>query len=40
MAGQYLKDPTGYQWLTKYPLKAILNHSLFVFGVPPEASQP
>jgi hypothetical protein len=40
MAGQYLKDPTGYQWLTKYPPKAILNHSLFVFGVPPEASQP
>jgi hypothetical protein len=35
LSGQYLSDPSGYQWVTKYPLKAILNHSLFVFAVPP-----
>ena len=34
LSGQYLPDPSGYQWVTKYPIKAILNHSLFVFAVP------
>src|SRR5271169_1938472 len=34
LAGQYLSDPLGYRWVTKYPIKAILNHSLFVFAVP------
>jgi hypothetical protein len=34
LSGQYLPDPAGYRWVTKYPLKAILNHSLFVFEVP------
>ena len=39
MSGQYLADPLGYKWVTKYPLKTILNHSLFVFVVPAEKSQ-
>jgi Dolichyl-phosphate-mannose-protein mannosyltransferase len=34
LAGQYLSDPLGYQWVTKYPLRTVLNHSLFVFAVP------
>jgi hypothetical protein len=34
LSGQYLPDPAGYRWVTKYRLKAILNHSLFVFEVP------
>lgn len=34
LSGQYLSDPSGYQWVAKYPIKAILNHSLFVFEVP------
>ncbi len=39
MSGQYLADPLGYKWVTKYPLKTILNHSLFVFVVPGESSK-
>ncbi len=34
LAGQYLADPNGYRWVTAYPLKTILDHSLFVFAVP------
>jgi 4-amino-4-deoxy-L-arabinose transferase-like glycosyltransferase len=37
LAGQYLADPNGYRWVTKYPLKTILDHSLFVFTVPSDA---
>jgi hypothetical protein len=40
LSGQYLEDPGGYQWVTKYPMKAILDHSLFVFEVPAENSKP
>lgn len=34
LVGEYLVDPSGYRWVTQYPPKAILNHSLFVFCVP------
>jgi dolichyl-phosphate-mannose-protein mannosyltransferase len=34
LSGQYLHNSRAYQWLLKYPLKAILNHSLYVFDVP------
>lgn len=34
LSGQYLSDPLAYQWVTKYQIKAIVNHSLFVFAVP------
>jgi len=40
LSGQYLVDPKGYQWVTKYPIKTILNHSLFVFDVPAENLKP
>ncbi len=36
LAGQYLADPNGFRWVTKYPLKTILDHSLFVFAIPPD----
>jgi hypothetical protein len=39
MSGQYLEDPSGYEWVTTYPLKTILNHSLFVFEVPENSSK-
>lgn len=31
LTGRVLHDPTGYQWLLRYPRIAILNHTLFVF---------
>jgi len=34
LVGEYLDDPSGYHWVTKYPIKTILDHSLFVFDVP------
>ncbi|MGD0469498.1 MAG: glycosyltransferase family 39 protein [Terriglobales bacterium] len=34
LSGQFLSDPSAYRWVTKYPIKTILNHSLFVFAVP------
>lgn len=40
LSGQYLADPKGYQWVMKYPIKTILNHSLFVFDVPAENLKP
>ena len=39
LSGLYLSGSSDYQWVTKYPIKAILNHSLFVFAVP-ENSKP
>jgi hypothetical protein len=33
LSGQYLHDAAAYQWLFKYRLKAIVNHSLYVFDV-------
>ena len=40
LSGLYLSGSSDYQWVTKYPIKAILNHSLFVFAVPSENSKP
>ena len=34
LSGQLLDDPNGYHWLTQFPEKEILNHSLHVFEVP------
>ena len=34
LSGQLLSDPAAYHWLLAYPVKAILNHSLYVFEVP------
>jgi 4-amino-4-deoxy-L-arabinose transferase-like glycosyltransferase len=34
LSGQFLQNPAGYQWVLQYPLKTVLNHSLFVFEVP------
>jgi hypothetical protein len=40
LSGLYLSGSSDYQWVTKYPIKAILNHSLFVFAVSSENSKP
>ncbi len=41
LSGQLLKDHNAYRWLLQYPLKTILNHSLYVFEVPQnEVTQP
>lgn len=34
LSGQYLRNPGAYHWLFNYPLKTVLNHSLYVFEVP------
>jgi len=34
LTGVYLGDPSAFRWVMKYPIKAILNHTLFVFAVP------
>lgn len=34
LSGQYLTDPAAYRWLLRYPRKAILDHTLYVFDVP------
>jgi dolichyl-phosphate-mannose-protein mannosyltransferase len=34
LAGQLLNDPHAYHWLLRYPVKTILNHTLYVFEVP------
>ncbi|MBV8514078.1 MAG: glycosyltransferase family 39 protein [Acidobacteria bacterium] len=36
LSGQLLDDPTSYHWLLQYPA-TILDHSLYVFQVPPDA---
>jgi len=38
LSGQLLKNPDSYHWLLAYPRKTILNHSLYVFEVPANAS--
>jgi hypothetical protein len=38
LAGQYVADP-GYVWVTKYPVKTILDHCLFVYSIPPEGEK-
>jgi hypothetical protein len=34
LSGQLLKNHYAYRWLLQYPLKTILNHTLYVFDVP------
>jgi hypothetical protein len=35
LSGQLLKDHDAFRWLLRYPIKAVLNHTLYVFEVPP-----
>jgi hypothetical protein len=39
LSGQTLPDSDSYHWVLRYPLKLILNHSLYVFEVPDQAKQ-
>lgn len=39
LSGELLKDHHAYRWLLQYPLKTVLNHSLYVFEVPPNGQQ-
>lgn len=34
LSGQLLKNHDAYRWLLQYPVKEILNHTLYVFEVP------
>lgn len=34
LSGQLLKNHYAYRWLLQYPVKTILNHTLYVFEVP------
>jgi hypothetical protein len=38
LSGNLLHDHEAYHWLLQYPLRQMLNHSLFVFEVPPSAA--
>jgi hypothetical protein len=40
LSGQLLKNHYAYRWLLQYPLKTILNHTLYVFDVPAQPTQP
>ncbi len=35
MTGQMLQDFNAYHWVLRYPEKAMLDHSLYVFQIPP-----
>lgn len=39
LSGQLLNDHNAYRWLLQYPVKTILNHSLYVFEVPQNVQQ-
>jgi hypothetical protein len=34
LSGQLLQNHSAYRWLLQYPLRTILNHTLYVFDVP------
>jgi hypothetical protein len=34
LSGQLLKNHYAYRWLLRYPVKAVLDHTLYVFEVP------
>ena len=36
LTGHSFRDPLCYRWVLQYPRKAILNHTLHVFQVPPD----
>ena len=40
LSGQTLPDPSAYHWALQYPMTSILNHSLYVFDVPDQGTQP
>jgi hypothetical protein len=40
LSGQLLKHAGAYDWVLQYPMTQTLNHSLFVFRVPPQAASP
>jgi hypothetical protein len=33
LSGQYATDHDAYRWIEKYPLKAVLDDSLYVYDV-------
>jgi hypothetical protein len=35
LSGLTLDDPTAFRWVLRYPLKKVLNHSLYVFEISP-----
>jgi hypothetical protein len=37
LSGQLLQNPASYHWLLVYPLKTVLDHTLYVFEVPANA---
>jgi len=37
LSGLTLDDPAAYRWVLHYPIKTVLNHSLFVFTVPAQS---
>lgn len=37
LSGQLLQNPSSYHWLLAYPLKTVLDHTLYVFEVPANA---
>ncbi len=39
LSGELLKNHYAYRWLLQYPLKTVLDHSLYVFEVPPNHGQ-
>jgi hypothetical protein len=39
LSGQLLTNHYAYRWLLQYPLKTILNHTLYVFQVPENAPE-
>jgi 4-amino-4-deoxy-L-arabinose transferase-like glycosyltransferase len=39
LSGEYLRDSNSYQWVTKYPLRTILDHCMYVFTVPANVDQ-
>ncbi len=39
LSGELLKNHFAYRWLLQYPLKTVLDHTLYVFEVPQSAPQ-
>jgi len=39
LTGHSFRDPLCYRWVLQYPRKAILNHTLYVFDVPPDKAK-
>jgi len=37
LSGELLQNPARYHWLLGYPLKTVLDHTLYVFEVPASA---